>query len=40
VGFQKKNGTRPHFKKIQNKKLNQVKEMKNNDFKSLIEMIK
>jgi hypothetical protein len=40
VGFQKKKGTRPHFKKIQNKKLNQVKEMKNNDFKSLTEIIK
>jgi len=23
IGFQKKNGTKPHFRKIQNKKLNQ-----------------
>jgi hypothetical protein len=26
TGFQKKNGTRPHFKKRQNRKLNQTRD--------------
>lgn len=35
MGFQKQKGTRPHFRKMQNRKLNQVKDEKKIDFKSL-----